>query len=181
MNIAQASVGLQIGAFDTRYLFVFSDAKTLEKRMEWKAGKSDSRVQPLPLSPQLRQCRQGGKMSSQGEKWAIASWPSTGSLCDSYCSRHMDCQNRRVELDEEAGQDREKLAATHGPTAYKVERAVPGAIPECIATALKRLKRRRGDCFEEQSAADHPDRYTDWIAHGVSSRHVPVSNRFPMS
>src|SRR5262245_6731623 len=29
MNVAQASAGLQIGAFETRYLFVFNDAKSL--------------------------------------------------------------------------------------------------------------------------------------------------------
>jgi lipid-binding SYLF domain-containing protein len=40
MSIAQASAGLQIGASDTRYLFVFSDAKALTDFIEkgWDAS-----------------------------------------------------------------------------------------------------------------------------------------------
>ena len=40
MNIAQASAGLQIGASDTRYLFVFNDAKSLASFIEkgWDAS-----------------------------------------------------------------------------------------------------------------------------------------------
>jgi lipid-binding SYLF domain-containing protein len=40
MNIAQASAGLQIGASDTRYLFVFKDAKSLAEFIDngWDAS-----------------------------------------------------------------------------------------------------------------------------------------------
>jgi len=40
MSLAQASAGLQIGAAETRYLFVFKDAKTMQQFIEsgWEAG-----------------------------------------------------------------------------------------------------------------------------------------------
>ncbi len=40
MNMAQASVGVQIGASDTRYLFVFDTAKDLQRFIDtgWEAG-----------------------------------------------------------------------------------------------------------------------------------------------
>jgi len=40
MDLAQASAGLQIGASETRYLFVFKDAKAIQNFIEsgWEAG-----------------------------------------------------------------------------------------------------------------------------------------------
>ena len=40
MDLAQASAGLQIGASETRYLFVFKDAKAMQSFIEsgWEAG-----------------------------------------------------------------------------------------------------------------------------------------------
>ncbi len=40
MSLAQASAGLQIGASETRYLFVFKDAKAMQSFIEsgWEAG-----------------------------------------------------------------------------------------------------------------------------------------------
>jgi lipid-binding SYLF domain-containing protein len=40
MDLAQASAGVQVGASDTRYLFVFSDAKALQAFIDkgWTAG-----------------------------------------------------------------------------------------------------------------------------------------------
>lgn len=40
MDLVQASAGLQIGAAETRYLFVFKDAKALQRFIEsgWEAG-----------------------------------------------------------------------------------------------------------------------------------------------
>jgi lipid-binding SYLF domain-containing protein len=40
MDLAQASAGLQVGASDTRYLFVFKDAKAMQSFIDsgWEAG-----------------------------------------------------------------------------------------------------------------------------------------------
>jgi lipid-binding SYLF domain-containing protein len=40
MSLAQASAGVQVGASDTRYLFIFSDAKALQQFIDkgWTAG-----------------------------------------------------------------------------------------------------------------------------------------------
>jgi lipid-binding SYLF domain-containing protein len=44
MNMAQASAGLQVGASETSYLFVFNDAKAMQQFIDsgWEAGASAS-------------------------------------------------------------------------------------------------------------------------------------------